>query len=54
MNSSGLVWLIAKKLNERFFRERSWVAGIGAIQDYCIEDNKELMEELKKTDILKR
>jgi len=48
MNSSGLVWLIAKKFNERFFRERSWVAGIGAIQDYCIEDNKELMEELRK------
>jgi len=48
MNSSGLVWLIVKKFNERFFRERSWVAGIGAIQDYCIEDNKELMEELKK------
>jgi len=48
MNSSGLIWLIVKKFNERFFRERSWVAGIGAIQDYCIEDNKELMEELKK------
>ncbi|RLG17809.1 hypothetical protein DRN62_00245 [Nanoarchaeota archaeon] len=48
MNSSGLCWLIAREFNRNYFEKRCWVAGIGAIQDYCIEDNKELMKELAK------
>ncbi len=54
MNSSGLCWLIAKEIDEKYFKERCWIAGIGAIQDYCIEDNKELMEELVRREYIKK
>lgn len=54
INSSGLCWLISKEIDEKYFKERCWVAGIGAIQDYCIDDNKELMEELINKGYIKK
>jgi len=46
MNSSGLCWTFLKEIDEDF-ESLCWLAGIGAIQDYCIEDNKELFKTLK-------
>ena len=48
INSSGLSWLILMKLDESYFEKRCWIAGIGAAQDYCIEDNYILFQELKR------
>lgn len=48
LNSSGLAWLVLRDYDTKFFDERSWVAGIGAIQDYCIDDNKLLFRKLKE------
>jgi len=52
LNSSGLVWKILKKIEGSFFEERCWVAGIGAIQDYCIEDNHEMFELIRKLNLI--
>ena len=44
LNSSGLIWLVLRRLDRDFFEKRAWVAGVGATQDICFNDNKQLFE----------
>lgn len=44
LNSSGLIWLVLVRLDKDFFEKRAWVAGVGATQDLCFNDNKRLFE----------
>ena len=53
LNSSGLVWLILRENMKAFFDSICWLPGIGAIQDYCFRDNKELFNEMKRRHYLK-
>lgn len=46
LNSSGLVWLVVREINPKYFDDRAWVAGVGAVQDYCIDDNAILFRTL--------
>lgn len=48
MNSSGLCWLMLRKIDKDYFDRLCWLAGIGAVQDYCIEDNELLFQTLEK------
>ncbi|MEM4461087.1 MAG: hypothetical protein QXY70_03045 [Nanopusillaceae archaeon] len=52
LNSSGLIWKILREIEPLFFEERSWVGGIGAIQDYCIEDNYEMFKIIKGSGLI--
>ena len=52
LNSSGLVWMILKLLKPSYFEDRCWVAGIGAAQDYCLEDNLELFTILMEKGLI--
>lgn len=53
LNSSGLVWLVLREINHRFSDERSWVAAVGALQDYCVEDNKLLFKMVMQSGLVK-
>ena len=52
LNSSGLSWMLLRNIDKSFFDERCWLAAVGAVQDYCIEDNQALFNECFKRKIV--
>lgn len=54
LNSSGLIWQIIRKHDMTFFGRRSWVGGIGAAQDYCLEDNIEMFKIIQEIDLIEK
>jgi nanoRNase/pAp phosphatase (c-di-AMP/oligoRNAs hydrolase) len=54
LNSSALVWELLMAIDREFFKKRCWVAGIGAAQDYCLEDSIELFDLIKKMGLIDR
>ncbi|MGB8780407.1 MAG: hypothetical protein WCD81_07135 [Candidatus Bathyarchaeia archaeon] len=54
LNSSALVWKILMNIDRDFFSQRCWVGGIGAAQDYCIEDSFEMFDLIKKMGLIDR
>lgn len=53
LNSSGLVWLILRKIDQQFFDRRAWSVAAGALQDYCLEDNQELFKTVMNSGMIK-
>jgi len=46
LNTSSLAWQVLRKIDEDYFDERSWLAGIGSVQDYCYRDNTSLFKTM--------
>ena len=54
LNSSALVWKILMNIDRDFFSQRCWVAGIGAAQDYCLEDSVEMFDLIREMGLIDR
>jgi nanoRNase/pAp phosphatase (c-di-AMP/oligoRNAs hydrolase) len=54
LNSSALVWKILMNIDRDFFSQRCWVGGIGAAQDYCLEDSSEMFDLIRKMGLIDR